>query len=80
MRPSRRSGAKTRELTAVRAWLEANHGRPPAARLQVAGRRFRLTGKQVRFAFDTATTAKRAYYTGHTNPAVDVPLCCPCGR
>src|SRR5215211_9483682 len=38
---------------------------PPLARplsIQVAGRRFRLTGKQVRFVFDTDTTAKRAYY------------------
>jgi hypothetical protein len=50
---------------------------PPLARplsIQVAGRRFRLTGKQVRFAFDTETSAKRAYYAGRTNPAADVPL------
>ena len=42
--------------------------------VQVAGRRYRLTMKKAGLKFDTALTAKRAYYTGNSNPAADVPL------
>jgi hypothetical protein len=42
--------------------------------VQVAGRRYRLTMKKAGLKFDTALTAKRAYYAGKSNPAADVPL------
>jgi lipoprotein-anchoring transpeptidase ErfK/SrfK len=42
--------------------------------VQVAGRRYRLTMKKAGLKFDTALTAKRAYYAGKANPAADVPL------
>jgi len=47
-------------------------GRPIS--IQVAGRRFRLTMKQAKLALDTNLTAKRAFYTGNTQPGADVPL------
>jgi lipoprotein-anchoring transpeptidase ErfK/SrfK len=51
---------------------------PPLARdiaVHVAGRRFRLTAKQMRLSFDAVVSAKRAYYAGRDNPQpVDVPL------
>jgi lipoprotein-anchoring transpeptidase ErfK/SrfK len=34
----------------------------------VAGKRFKITGKQVKFAFDAAKTAQRAYDMGEANP------------
>ena len=42
--------------------------------VQVAGRRYRLTMKKAGLKFDTALTAKRAYYAGKSNPAADVAL------
>jgi len=42
--------------------------------VEVGGRRYRLTMKAIRFTFDAERTAKRAYYTGRTHPAVDVPV------
>ena len=42
--------------------------------IQVAGRRYRLTMKKAGLKFDTSRTAWRAYYSGRTNPAADVPL------
>jgi lipoprotein-anchoring transpeptidase ErfK/SrfK len=47
-------------------------GRPIS--IQVAGRRFRLTMKKAKLAFDSNLTAKRAYYTGNTHAGADVPL------
>ena len=47
-------------------------GRPIS--IQVAGRRFRLTMKTAKLAFDSNLTAKRALYTGNSQPGVDVPL------
>ena len=34
----------------------------------VAGKRFKITGKQVKFSFDAARTARRAYEMGTANP------------
>ncbi len=42
--------------------------------VRVAGRRFRLTMKQAHLAFDAERTAKRAYYSGRTDPSADVAL------
>jgi hypothetical protein len=42
--------------------------------VQVAGRRYRLTMRKAGLKFDTSRTAWRAYYSGRTNPAADVPL------
>ena len=54
------------------AKLQQSYG-PALARnlsIQVAGRRFRLTMKHAKLAFDTALTAKHAY----AQPGADVPL------
>jgi lipoprotein-anchoring transpeptidase ErfK/SrfK len=43
--------------------------------VEVAGRRFRLTMRRLRFELDAERSAKRAYYAGRDNPQpVDVPL------
>ena len=71
-------GLDVGNLTVPEAALKLDNAFRPAlgrnVSIQVAGRRFRLTMKKAKLVYDSELTAKRAYYAGRTNPAVDIPL------